>query len=134
MSRVRLFHQKPEEAGAVVDVLRRAGFEVDYDTKMAPAQFRAVRQSPPDAVVIDLSRLPSHGREIATALRGHKLTRNVPILFVDGEPEKVAIVREKLPDAAYCERTRLVAALRKCIRDAPENPVVPQQMMDRYAG
>lgn len=134
MVRIRLFHWKPEEASPVAEILRRAGFSVDYDGKFSPEQLRAVRQSPPDAVVIDLSRLPSHGREVATFLRGNKHTRQIPIVFVDGAPEKIEIVRKALPDAAYCERARLVPTVRKCIKDRPENPVVPTQMMDRYAG
>jgi CheY-like chemotaxis protein len=133
MRRVRLIHWKPEEASPIAEALKDAGFEVDFDGKIAPEILRAVRMFPPDAVVIDLSRLPSHGREVAIALRGNKSTRQIPILFLDGAPEKVAIVRQKLPDAAYCERARLVGALRKCIKEGAGNPVVPVQMMDRYA-
>jgi len=133
MRRIRLIHWKSEEASRIAEALRAAEFSVDYDDRTAPEMIRAVRISPPDAIVIDLSRLPSHGREVAIALRGNKHTRQIPILFLDGAPEKVAIVRQKLPDAAYCERTRLVPALRKCIKEAPENPVVPMQMMERYA-
>ena len=102
--------------------------------RLAPEMLRAIRLSPPDAVVIDLSRLPSHGREMAIALRGSKQTRQIPILFLDGAPEKVALVKQNLPDAVYAGSARLVSALRKCIAERPENPVVPQQMMDRYAG
>ena len=132
--RVRLFHFKPEEASPIADLLRGAGVQVDYDAKFSPALLRALRQARPDAVVIDLSRLPSHGCEIATALRGNKHTRPIPILFLDGAPEKVAIVRQALPDASYCEHPRLVAGLKKCIKERPVNPHVPAQMMDRYAG
>jgi hypothetical protein len=131
--RIRLIHWAPEEAALIVETLKKAGFAVDYDHKAAPGIMRAIRDTPPDSIVIDLSRLPSHGREIAIALRGNRHTRQVPILFLDGAPEKVAVVRGKLPDAAYCERPRLVAALRKCIREVPKNPVVPMQMMERYA-
>jgi len=133
MGRVRLIHWQPEQASLIAETLKGAGFEVDYDGKADPAMIRAVRLSPPDAIVIDLSRLPSHGREVATALRGNRHTRHIPILFLDGAPEKVAIVQQKLPDAAYCERARLVAALRKCIREVPTNPIVPMQMMERDA-
>jgi len=133
MRRIRLVHWKPEEASPIAETLKSAGFEVDFDGKAAPELLRAVRSFPPGAIVIDLSRLPSHGREVATALRGNKHTRQIPILFLDGDPAKVAVVREKLPDAAYCERARLVAALRKCIKEATKDPVVPMQMMDRYA-
>jgi CheY-like chemotaxis protein len=134
MARVRFFHWKPEEASPIAEILRHSGFEVDYDGKFSPGILRAMRQDPPDAVVIDLSRLPSHGREIATAVRGNKQTRQIPILFLDGAPEKLAVMRQTLPDAAYCERPRLVAGLKKCMKERPANPVVPTQMMDRYAG
>src|ERR1700748_2391622 len=107
MGRIRLFHWKAEEASAVADILRGAGYAVDYDATFGPAIFRQVRDDPPDAVVIDLSRLPSHGREIATAIRGNKRIRQLPILFLDGAAEKVAIVKQKLPDAAYCVRSHL---------------------------
>lgn len=134
MGRVRLFHWNAAEAKVIVEALGAAGFVADYQEKFHPDVLRGMRQSPPDAVVIDLSRLPSHGREVAIALRGNKATRMVPILFVDGTPEKVESVRKALPDAAYCMPERLIPALRKCLKDRPQNPVVPQQMMDRYQG
>jgi CheY-like chemotaxis protein len=134
MGRVRLFHSKAAEAAAAVDTLQAAGFVVDYQEKFHPEALREMRQSPPEAVVIDLSRLPSHGREVAIALRGNKATRLIPILFVGGAREKVEVVRQTLPDAAYCAPASMVAALRKCLDDRPQNPVVPQQMMDRYQG
>jgi len=132
MRRIRLIHWKPEDASPIAETLQDAGFEVDYDGKIAPEILRDMRMSPPDAIVIDLSRLPSHGREVAIAVRGNQHTRRIPILFLDGAPEKVAVVRQKLPDAAYCERARLVAALRKCVKEVPRDPVVPTQMMERY--
>jgi hypothetical protein len=133
MRRIRLIHWNSEEGAVMAGTLRKADFAVEYEDKAAPDMIRSLRMSPPDAIVIDLSRLPSHGREVGTVLRGNRYTRQIPLLFVDGAPEKVARVREKLPDAAYCESARIVAALRKCIREAPENPVVPTQMMERYA-
>jgi hypothetical protein len=84
--------------------------------------------------VIDLSRLPSHGREVAVFVRGSKSTRHVPIVFVNGLPEKVEAVREKLPDAVYTTSARIVPALKKAIANAPGNPVSPPQMMERYRG
>ena len=86
MARVRVVHWNAGEAAALLSVLRGAGYTVDYGEKLDPGAFRGIRQSPPDAVVIDLSRLPSHGREVAIFLRGHKATRLVPLVFVDGEP------------------------------------------------
>jgi len=134
MARVRLVHWKASEAAALVSSLRAAKHTVDYDEKLDGDTFRAMRESPPDAVVIDLSRLPSHGREVATFLRGHKATRPVPLVFVDGEPAKVAGVRKLLPDALYVSTAGVRTAVREALIRQPANPVVPVQMMQRYAG
>ncbi len=123
MPRVRVFHWKAAEAGDLLESLKDAGHQIESNERALP-----------DAVVIDLSRLPSHGREVAIALRGAKKTRQIPIVFVDGAPEKVEAIRQKLPDASYTSRARLAAALKKAIRNAPVDPVVPAQMMERYAG
>jgi CheY-like chemotaxis protein len=134
MARVRVFHWKAEEAGALLDTLRAAGHQIDYEERIDYKVMPALKRAPPDAVVIDLSRLPSHGRECATALRGHKATRLIPIVFVDGLPEKVEAVRRLLPDAVYTSRGRLVSALKRAIAKGAVDPVVPAQMMERYAG
>ena len=132
MRRVRLVHWKAEEAAPLVEKLRAAGYRVDYNFEVDFRISPAVRAEQPAAVVIDLSRRPSHGREVATVLRGIKLTRHIPIVFVNGAPEKVEAVRKILPDAAYTSGARLPSTLRQAIAKAPANPVVPAQMMDRY--
>ena len=134
MKRVRLVHWKPEEAAPLAESLRDAGYRVDYDQRVDYHVSQAVRAEQPAAVVIDLSRLPSHGREVGTFLRGGKATRHIPLVFVNGAPEKVDAVRAKLPDAVYTTTARLRSALRMAIAQAPASPVVPAQMMERYAG
>jgi len=129
---VRLFHWKAQEAASLVDALEAAGFSVDYQERLSSSSFRRLRESNPAAFVVDLSIRPSHGREVAIALRGHKATRHVPIIFVSGEPEKVENVRRMLPDALYVPGARLIPTLRRA--KPVSNPVVPTQMMDRYAG
>ncbi len=132
MPRVRLLHWKESEAAAHIDALRQAGHQVDYDEQFRPALMKTWRESPPDAFVIDLSRLPSHGREIAIALRQSSRTRAVPIVFCGGDEEKVARIRSELPDAGYCTLPKLRSALRTALANRPTNPVKPVQMMDRY--
>jgi CheY-like chemotaxis protein len=87
MPRIVLVHWKPAEAVRRTASLVRAGFEV---TLLTPTEgsvaLRPLAATPPDAFVIDLSRLPSHGRAVATALRQQKGTRRVPLVFVGGEP------------------------------------------------
>lgn len=130
MPRVRLFHWKAEEAKPLLTFLQGAGYAVDY--KEPVSSYREVRLSPPDAIVIDLSRLPSHGREVAVFLRDSKATRHIPIVFVGGEPEKIESVRRVLPDAVYTPLSRLRGALRTAIANPPANPLKPAQMMERW--
>lgn len=66
----------------------------------------------PDVFVISLARLPSHGREFAKWLRESKKRAPVPLVFVDGKPDKVAQTRQKFPDAIFCTSDNLIGALR----------------------
>ena len=133
MPRVRLVHWKASEAAALLAALRRAGYVVDYDEDVSSAGFRALREVPPDVFAIDLSRLPSHGCEVATFFRGRKATRDIPMVFVDGAPEKVEAIRKLLPDAIYTTAPRLRSAVRQALEKRPVSPVAPAQMMQRYA-
>ena len=132
MPRVRLLHWKAEEATRHIDLLRQAGYQIDYEERFRPALMKAWRESPPDAFVIDLSRLPSHGREIAIALRQSPRTRCVPIVFCGGNEEKVNAIRNTLPYASYSTLEKLRSTLRKALANRLANPVKPVQMMDRY--
>jgi hypothetical protein len=127
MLRIRLVHWKEEEAADKAAILRAAGHEV-----VSGGEYRDWKSEPVDAYVIDLSRLPSHGREVAASLRASKATRAIPILFADGAPEKVEATRAVLPDAVYTSWPEVVAEVQNLRR--LENPVVPTRMMDRYAG
>jgi hypothetical protein len=133
MLRLRLIHWKAAEADRYLALLTEAGHHVEYSPEFSPKLMREWRAEPPDAFVIDLSRLPSHGREIAIALRQSKATRAVPLIFCQGEPEKIAKTREILPDAVYCSLSRLKSTLRRLPKIAGM-PLVPAAMMDRYAG
>jgi len=134
MLRLRLIHWNPAEAARYVDLLQKAGHRVEYSPEFSSQLMREWRSSPPDAFVIDLSRLPSHGREIAIALRQSKATRAIPIVFCEGEEEKVDKTRALLPDAAFCQFSKLKSSLLVAKRSAPKTPAVPAAMMDRYAG
>ena len=67
------------------------------------------------AVVIDLSRMPSHGKYVGAWLRGSKSTRHIPLVFVGGEAEKVAAIKKQMPDAVYASVAGIGAALKKAI-------------------
>ncbi len=130
--RVTLVHWKPVEARPLIEKLRGAGHELRHDGADGGVVYKAIRTWLPDVVVIDLSRLPSHGRGLATALRGSKLTRRIPIVFAGGTPDKIQAVRKELPDAIYATPETVVRAVAGA--KPPASPVVPPQMMERYAG
>jgi CheY-like chemotaxis protein len=133
MTRVVLIHWNRAEAEDRCARLQRAGYEATPFSDSEGDGLRAIRDCPPDAFVIDLSRVPSHGRAVATWLRQQKATRGVPIVFVAGDPEKVARVRELLPDAMYAEWSGIRGALRRAVRRPPAGPVVPGTM-ESYSG
>jgi hypothetical protein len=139
MHRVCLIHWKAEEAEEKIAKLRAAGYEVDYG-EMNPGALRDWRNNPPAAFVIDLSRLPSHGRDVAMALRGYKATRHTPLVFVEGEPEKVERIKVNLPDAVYTNWARIRGSLKAAIAKPPSNSansdgrVAPASALAGYSG
>ncbi len=134
MSRVVLFHWNTEEAADRSARLRRAGHHVACVAGSAGTALRSVGGNPPDTFVIDLGRSPSQGCAVAVWLRQQKATRHTPIVFVEGDREKTARVRELLPDATYTSWAGIATALRRALgRARPRDPIVPGTM-DSYAG
>ena len=132
MPRVQLFHWDASVAKERAGQLRGAGHVVilrPFDKET----LRHLRDKQPDAVVIDLSRLPSHGRDIAIAIRMYKGTRHVPLIFMDGELEKVAYIKKILPDAVYSSWRQWRSAVKQAITEAPPHPVVPHSGMAAYS-
>ncbi|HXJ44000.1 MAG TPA: hypothetical protein VNH18_32235 [Bryobacteraceae bacterium] len=129
---MRVIHWKAAEAEPLLDALRHAGFDPEYDGCADTQELgRVIRNNPPDAIVIDLSRLPSHGRAVATWLRGSKALRQVPLVFVNGVDEKVAKLREQMPEAVHATTRTLKATLTKALRSVPPAPTVTS-VMEQY--
>lgn len=124
-SRIRLVHWREDEVPERARQLEEEGFEVDGSVPGTSIGVKQLREDPPAAFVIDLGRLPSHGREVACAVRESKALRTIPIVFVDGAEEKVDGVRAKLPDATYTVWGDIGADLREAIANPPVDPVVP---------
>ena len=131
--RVRLVHWKAAEAPERIERLRSAGFEATYRPLDTLDDMKALAADPGDAVVIDLGRLPSHGREMGVYLRGRKSSRGTPLLFVGGQPDKVSRIMDILPDAAYTTWSDVGEALRKAIADAPSTPHMPSSGFEAYS-
>ncbi|MGH9789176.1 MAG: hypothetical protein ACRD4U_10795, partial [Candidatus Acidiferrales bacterium] len=133
MSRVVLIHWNLQEARERALRLRPAGHKVSVVSNPKVDYLRAIRAKPPGAFVIDLSRLPSHGRAVGLWVRQQKATRHIPLVFVGGEPEKVLKTRSLLPDAVYANWGSVRGALRRALKMPPAKPVVPGTMAG-YSG
>jgi hypothetical protein len=84
--------------------------------------------------VIDLSRLPSQGRDIAFAIRRMRSTRYVPLIFVEGDSEKVTAIKKLLPDATFTTWNRIEKELKLALASPPASPVVPTSNLAGYSG
>ena len=134
MTRARLIHQHPASAAGRVRQLESAGISVDYSDVPDSAGLRRLVGNVPDVYLIDLERLPSHGREIGLWLRRRKSTRRVPLLFVGGAPQKVERARALLPDAAFCTWDEVAPAIADALANPPADPIVPASQMAGYSG
>jgi len=110
MPRIYLVHWHREECLAKVRELRAGGHTV---TCHYAAMTKPKVPQKPDAYVVSLARLPSHGRHMARWLHETKKRRLIPLIFVDGEPDKVAVAREQFPEAASCRWAQLGKLLGK---------------------
>jgi hypothetical protein len=132
MKRVVLIHWNDEEARPRLERLRKLGFEVEWIAPRGGRGLQPYIQNPPGAFLIDLTRIPSHGRAIGAFLRQRKATRGVPIVYMGGEPEKVERTRELLPDAIYLE-WKEVPRLRREIAQAEARVTVVPKTFAEYS-
>jgi CheY-like chemotaxis protein len=125
--RVVVVHYEPAEALALAERLRRDGIAAEPYLHVGTRGLRDLRANPPDAILIDLMRMPSYGRAMGAMLRETRSTRAIPLVFLEGDPEKTARVRDLLPDALFATFPRLKAVIERAIRRPPADPVVPDR-------
>jgi CheY-like chemotaxis protein len=127
-------HWKPQEAEQGVRLLVEAGFDVNAESILVSGFLRQLENEKPDAVLIDLSRAPSQGRDLGVSIRMRKGTRHIPLVFVGGKPEKVEAIRELLPDAGFTDWENVAARIEQLVKDGVPDPIVPDSVFAAYAG
>jgi hypothetical protein len=100
MPRVYFVHWNQQEAEARAAELAAAGHEVRV--QWSGEQGYSWGDYVPDAVLISLDRLPSHGRAVAEWVWGAKKRQGIPIVFAGGKDEARAEFKEQFPAAAFC--------------------------------
>jgi DNA-binding response OmpR family regulator len=111
--KIFLFHWNQTEAAEKAEILSDAGWDVACESSDGARGCKSLKADSPTVVVIDLNRLPSHGRETALYLKSTKATSEIPIVFVDGEPETIAKIKAIIPDATYTTSKKLNSILTK---------------------
>jgi len=94
--------------------LKKAGYKIaSHWSTETHARFG---EALPDAVVISLDRLPSHGRAVAEWFVEAKKRQHIPIIFAGGQSDKVQATKAKFPQAAFCATEELAAALERALQ------------------
>ncbi len=102
-------HWHQAEAEAAVSALRSEAHDVQVH--WSAEEHLCLGDRLPEAVVISLERLPSHGRAIAEWFQEAKKRRAIPLVFVGGKPDKVAATTKKFPEAVYCTTEELTTVV-----------------------
>jgi hypothetical protein len=135
MPQIRLVCWDADKARGHARVLKKAGFTVDASPMRNSRLIGQFRDKPPRVVLIDLDRMPSHGRAVAFVLRGSKSTAHIPIVFAGGAEDKVKVAREQVPVALFTDWPRVASAIKKAMKSPP--PMLtgaPKSYMQQYTG
>lgn len=131
---IRLVHWNAKEAEARAVYLASLGFSVNAEIPKGPAFFKELAADPPDVLLIDLTRIPSQGRDLAVGVRQQKSTRSMPLVLAGGDPAKVEPIRRLLPDAFYTDWDKIRETIARSMTEAPVDPVAPASRMAAYEG
>ena len=112
---IRVIRSPKADVASHLDRLRTAGYVVDDRSIKTPDDLERLSRRPPRAVVIDLSRAPAWGRDLALGLRQRVATHALPIVFVEGDESTVGRIKKLLPDARFTTWRRVWSALTRAI-------------------
>ena len=113
MARIFYVHWNECEALERITPITDAGHDVraHWSTESSPS----LKGEVPDALVISLDRLPSHGRAVAEWFWEAKSRRHILIVFEGGKQDKVVVARERFPAARFCETGQVAGMLRRLL-------------------
>jgi CheY-like chemotaxis protein len=108
-----LVHWNHLEAQKYARTLIESGWDVLFEAEDGGRAYQTIKSSSPAVIVIYLTRLPSHGRETAHAIRTNKSIREIPIIFVGGQGEALEKTQAKIPEAIFLAETELMDHLER---------------------
>lgn len=118
--KIFLIHWNDTEAHALANMLKAADYDVAVESSDGARAVKAVLRFQPNAVVIYLTYLPSHGRETAIYIHKAKASSHIPIIFLGGDGEALEKTKAKIPDAIYINEDKLIVTLSQIIKRQPQ--------------
>src|SRR5205085_8182551 len=111
MSKIFYVHWNEAELKERIKQLQASGNEVlaHWNTETGAK----LKEPYPDAFVVSLDRLPSHGKAFAGWVVGSKKRQGIPLIFEGGQAEKVETIKRKFPQALYCKTGAVADVLQK---------------------
>jgi hypothetical protein len=113
MAKIFYLHWHETEVKERLTPLIKAGYEVTYH--WSTQEHAKFGEALPDAVVISLDRLPSHGRAVAEWFGEAKKRQHIPLVFAGGETDKVKATKAKFPKAIFCATEEVPAILTRLL-------------------
>lgn len=111
MKKIFFIHWNEEELKEKIVPLKKTGYKVSFHFNTETTA--NLKDNLPDALVICIDRLPSHGKAYAEWLWEAKKRQHIPIIFCGGKAEKIKPLKLKFPKAVFCSNEKLLAALDK---------------------
>ena len=133
--RIYLLHWNDAGRAERSHQLLQLGYEVLDALPEGSELLRTIEREQPQAIVIDLSRLPSQGRDLGIAIRKRKGTRAFPLIYCGGASAKVKRIKEILPDAHYCQWEAVKPCIDAAIvRGVSDDVSIPNSVFAAYKG
>ena len=122
--RIVLIQWDEPSARRRAEQLEAHGWQVLTEAEDGGRAYTLIRAERPDVVVVDLARKPSHGREVGRSLRQTRATRDLPLVFVDGDADARAQVAARVTDAVFAASAELESVLARFAR--PDDAEAPR--------
>lgn len=90
-----------KKANALKDFFLHNEWRVETESVDGGRAYKKLKELLPTSVVIDLGVAPSHGKEVALALKDSRTTKSLPILFINASEQYRQDLSYRIPDAKF---------------------------------
>lgn len=119
MSVLYLHFESPEREGRV-QKLQKSGAHILVTEPKWPNFFELAKREKPYAIAVDFTHAPSHALETADYLAKAKETRDAALYLLHIPPDRIDIVKKRLPHAPIVTETELSERLVEAEKEAQE--------------